>query len=110
MMLVIFEKILIVILTTMVLAAPFFYLHVTKDVREVKKVILEMAKDPDSVRFYDVRKTTPVSVCGEFNAKNSFGAYAGRKRFISTIALGIYMPIIESDKDTHKELLKKLAC
>lgn len=40
------------------------------------------AKDPDSVQLRNVN-TTQIATCGEYNAKNSFGAYPGYKRFVS---------------------------
>jgi len=52
-----------------------------------KRAILNQLKDPGSVDFKDVfysytEKGGGVA-CGRFNAKNSFGSYAGYKRFIS---------------------------
>lgn len=40
------------------------------------------AKDPKSVQFREVVVTDSM-VCGKYNAKNSFGAYAGFQRFVS---------------------------
>jgi hypothetical protein len=40
------------------------------------------AKDSESVQFREVI-VTPKVVCGQYNAKNSYGAYAGFQRFIS---------------------------
>lgn len=37
--------------------------------------------DPYSAKFEDVRRAANGAVCGQFNAKNEFGAYAGRKEF-----------------------------
>lgn len=46
-----------------------------------KRLIVEIARDPDSVRFRDERlyrvSETEIAVCGEYNAKNGFGAYSG---------------------------------
>jgi len=41
-------------------------------------------KDPDSVQFRKIRysDSTKSQVCGEFNAKNAFGGYAGFRRFV----------------------------
>ena len=53
-------------------------------VKEVKASISNQLKDPDAVRWRGVRSRTEkvgdhyrVSVCGEFNAKNGYGAYVG---------------------------------
>ncbi len=44
-------------------------------------------KDPSSTKFRNVKyhnsATVGHSVCGEVNAKNSFGAYSGYTRFVS---------------------------
>src|SRR5690606_39009213 len=47
-----------------------------------KAAVVAQLKDPDSVQFRDlVVGTKSGRVCGEFNAKNSFGAYVGYKWF-----------------------------
>lgn len=38
-------------------------------------------KDADTAKFRMIRKTSSGAICGEVNAKNSFGAYTGYKRF-----------------------------
>lgn len=52
-------------------------------------------KDPDSAKFgqakrYSVSDGRNVA-CGSVNAKNSFGAYAGEKRFVFTYESGLVM-------------------
>lgn|SRR5574337_446890 len=57
-------------------------------VTKAKKVIVRDLKDPDSAKFRDVgiyKSTTGkggVSVCGQINAKNSYGAYNGFRGFM----------------------------
>lgn len=43
----------------------------------VEKIVSEQLKDPSSSEFRNVK-----GVCGEVNAKNSYGGYTGFKRFI----------------------------
>ena len=50
-------------------------------------------KDPDSAEFRNVFVSSKYAVCGEVNAKNSFGGYTGFVRFIS----GGNMQVVESD-------------
>ena len=50
-------------------------------------------KDPDSAEFRNVFVSSKYAVCGEVNAKNSFGGYTGFVRFIS----GGDMQVVESD-------------
>ncbi|WP_312834772.1 hypothetical protein [Comamonas sp.] len=52
-------------------------------VKKAKRVIADKFKDPDSVRFRDLylaNKGLP-ALCGEVNAKNSYGGYTGYKGF-----------------------------
>lgn len=57
-------------------------------VAKAKATISQDLKDPDAAKFRDIgiyKSTTGkggVSVCGEVNAKNSYGAYVGYKRFV----------------------------
>lgn len=46
--------------------------------RLAREFLTPHLKDPDSAQFRNQRK-----ICGEVNAKNSFGGYAGFKRFIA---------------------------
>jgi len=53
-----------------------------------KKAVATILKDPDSAKFKDVffnetKEGGPVA-CGRVNSKNSFGAYTGFQRFISS--------------------------
>lgn len=53
-------------------------------IEEAKMQIRANLKDPDSAQFRNVRwerKQSLVILCGEVNAKNSFGGYVGFKPF-----------------------------
>jgi hypothetical protein len=60
-------------------------------VEQAKDMIAKQLKDPESAQFQNVvfRETEVISethfgsICGEVNAKNSFGGYTGYKRFTS---------------------------
>lgn len=44
-------------------------------------------KDPESARFRNIRTVGTddgIVVCGEYNAKNSYGGYVGFKRFVAS--------------------------
>gem|GEM_PF-1663511 len=48
-----------------------------------KKILADNVKDPTSVLFKDVvYLKEKLAVCGSFNAKNSYGAYAGYETFV----------------------------
>lgn len=53
-----------------------------RNIASAKAAIRYAAKDPDSVTFRAVETKESGAVCGEFNAKNSYGAMAGFTRFI----------------------------
>lgn len=58
--------------------------------KEGKNKIASMFKDPDSVKFRDLRISNDgMWICGEVNAKNSYGGYVGYKRFYSLWAAGV---------------------
>nr|WP_295111768.1 hypothetical protein [uncultured Caulobacter sp.] len=48
---------------------------------DAKKLVAHDLKDPSSAQFRDV-KASSQAVCGEVNAKNSYGAYTGFRHFI----------------------------
>lgn len=61
-----------------------------------QKEMVEGLKDPDSAKFKNLRVTeihgeqdgsVLATVCGQLNAKNSFNAYVGYKKFILTLAM-----------------------
>lgn len=54
----------------------------TKLIAQAKESVTRKLKDPESARFRGVF-TMRGSVCGEVNAKNSYGGYVGFKRFLA---------------------------
>lgn len=51
---------------------------------KAKQGMMETFKDPDSAKFSDmVANEKFMAVCGRVNAKNGFGGYVGKQRFIS---------------------------
>lgn len=61
-----------------------------KKQRLAKEFLIPHLKDPESAQFRNQK-----GLCGEVNAKNSFGGYAGFKRFI---AGGENLVFLEDDK------------
>ena len=56
------------------------------EIEKAKQGVRAQMKDPASVQFRNVRgynKGGMALLCGEVNAKNSFGAYTGFRRFIA---------------------------
>jgi len=60
------------------------------DIAAIRASLQETLKDADSAKFRNVieDKAPPSvrNVCGEINAKNSYGAYGGFRRFYSLLA------------------------
>lgn len=57
-----------------------------KFVREAKGIAAAELKDPDSAKFRNLfvsKYEDELVLCGEMNAKNSFGAYTGYKPFMT---------------------------
>lgn len=83
------------LLSPIVTAAPA---KVTKEIEAarimaVKMLVSSTLKDPDSARFRGV-KAKWGTVCGEVNAKNSYGGYVGYRRFYAIDGSDFHM---ESD-------------
>lgn len=56
-----------------------------KPIFEVKNAVKDLLKDPESARFYDIKKVVngkTISYCGEVNARAMLGGYGGKQRFI----------------------------
>ena len=68
---------------------------------QAKKAVESQLKDPDSAKFQNLD-----GICGEVNAKNSFGAYGGFKKFIDTGDGVIFSPNLEDSAD-DKALFKE---
>lgn len=51
-----------------------------------QKRVAETLRDPESARFSDSALAASGAVCGTVNAKNAYGGYAGKSRFIATTA------------------------
>lgn len=57
-----------------------------------KQLVREALKDPDSAQFRNIRFVQGGSVmCGEVNAKNGFGGYAGFTSFVVDEKRGAYI-------------------
>ena len=61
-------------------SSTFEELQLEHDFEIAKRVVSNELKDPESAQFRNLR-INGVDLCGEVNAKNSFGGYTGFKRF-----------------------------
>lgn len=59
-----------------------------------QRFVANRLKAPDSAEFRNVRDAKSSAVCGEVNAKNSFGGYSGYQRFVFG---GNGMVVLEKD-------------
>jgi len=84
--------------TSIVLAAIFFssFPSFAKDdfVENAKKVVADRMKDPESVKFRNLKTIKDDGLrllCGDVNAKNSYGAYIGYAPFVSNPVGFVYI-------------------
>ena len=52
----------------------------SREINKAQQAVKELLVDPNSATFRYTRKAL-MGVCGEVNAKNSFGGYTGFKKF-----------------------------
>jgi ABC-type multidrug transport system fused ATPase/permease subunit len=56
-----------------------------KKIEDLKKIIRSTLKDPDSSQFRELfLNFSKTALCGEVNAKNSYGGYVGFRSFVAT--------------------------
>lgn len=74
--------------------------------------IKDRLKDPSSVQFRNIYinslKTGATSVCGELNAKNSFGGYTGFNAFYQSNTDKEPIIYSESDSNPDKKIFKAM--
>ena len=63
-------------------------------ITKVKNSVLAQLRDPTSAEFSNVRIVGGLVVCGEVNAHNGFGGFAGKQKFYGNI---------QSDEPAHIE-------
>lgn len=56
---------------------------------ELRRMVADSLKDPGSVQFRGIRYIEGRAICGEANAKNSYGGYVGFKAFVAD-GQGVY--------------------
>lgn len=68
----------------------------------VKSTIKSSLKDPDSATFKDMKVVTnskgEQSICGSYNAKNSYGGYVGYQEFSADVKTGIIKSLAGLDR------------
>jgi hypothetical protein len=77
--------------------ALFIVIGLSSDskIPKAKRAVEFLLKDPDSAEFRSVRESAKRYVCGEVNAKNSFGAYTGFRRFAVDVSESGTVPSID---------------
>jgi len=62
-----------------------------RTIEVTKKIVASTLKDPDSAKFLNLRMVNYYGgklVCGNINAKNSYGGYTGYTRFVAGVLGG----------------------
>ncbi|MER0217126.1 MAG: hypothetical protein DU481_13280 [Nitrosomonas sp.] len=70
----------------------------SEELEKMKLIVKEMLIDRESAQFSELKyyKSTNYG-CGNVNAKNKFGAYVGKKKFI--VSLDQNLAVIDSDRE-----------
>lgn len=71
---------LLIVFAISMIVSALWYLF-PRPISAAKTAVSARMKDPSSVQFKDVELLSGGTVCGLFNARNSFGAYGGFKLF-----------------------------
>ena len=76
-----------VVAVIVLIAGTVAYFKHFKPIAEAKEAVRDLLKDPDSAKFYDVKKhlnthNKEIYVCGEVNARAPTGGYVGKKMFV----------------------------
>jgi hypothetical protein len=81
----------------------------SKEIAKAKEMVRERLKDPDSAVFEDMFEGphTKGVVCGSYNAKNSYGGYGGKTKFIMSTLWEANGPEIETYDSRGSEEQKK---
>lgn len=86
-------------------------------VQTVQGIVREMMKDPESAKFRETAtyrtKLGDQIVCGEYDAKNSFGGYTGYDQYYFRLRNGAVMAkYVDTSSNEYNEYLKsaKEAC
>tara|TARA_B100001123_G_C15074061_1_gene932821 strand:+ start:150 stop:518 length:369 start_codon:yes stop_codon:yes gene_type:complete len=105
------KLILILLIATAGIGCAVYYVKVKRPDEEMRAAVSSHFKDPESAKFRIIKKTRQI-ICGEVNAKNSYGAYEGYKRFVyipssKTVS---YEPdnTISTDSDTGQKLKESI--
>ena len=103
-------------LAGVLIATPAVAQH-DKFVREAKAIAVADLKDPDSAKFRDLfvsrSENGALVLCGEMNAKNSFGAYVGYAPIaVSTdeaenYLIGLHMRLMKMGGSSPEEFAAK---
>ncbi|MEQ1977457.1 hypothetical protein [Xenorhabdus sp. SGI240] len=81
----------------------------SKEIAKAKEIVRERLKDPDSAVFEDMVENPHIKgvVCGSYNAKNSYGGYGGKTKFIMSTLWSADGAEIETYDSTGSEEQKK---
>jgi hypothetical protein len=75
-------------------------------IAEIKQTVTANFKDPDSAKFrgllvFGADPESIITACGEVNAKNSYGAYVGYKKFFT---IGTDFATVENEDNAEAVL------
>ena len=79
-----------------------------------KSAVSYAMKDPESTKFREItvhkKSSGPYMVCGQINAKNSYGGYIGYQGFMVSVGSGKAVVTLERDKYFPFETVWEAIC
>lgn len=80
-----------------------------KTLADARLAIEDISRDPYSIK-YDIEYSGPFTACGTFNARNAFGAYVGKKRFVYTASKLLFDDPAISSTETFNKFIWDFFC
>ena len=109
---------IIVVAAITLIAGTVAYFKYFKPIAEAKEAVRDLLKDPDSAKFYKVKKVVNTYnqityICGEVNAKSTAGGYVGKELFLYNTKTNVAFIIPKTNPGTlefYYSLIYRVSC
>ena len=107
-----------VVAAIVLIAGTVAYFKHFKPIAEAKEAVRDLLKDPDSAKFYKVKKVVNTYnqityICGEVNAKSPAGGYVGKELFLYNTKTNVAFIIPKTNPGTlefYYSLIYRVGC
>ena len=108
----------VVVAAIALIAGTVTYFKHFKPIGEAKEAVKDLLKDPDSAKFYKVKKVVNTYnqvtyICGEVNAKSPAGGYVGKELFLYNTKTNVAFIIPKTKPETlefYYSFIYRVAC